>query len=306
MFKKTLITTSLAATLFFAPTISEAALGDQTLYQGMKNNDVVQLQNKLNEKGFFNYNRSTGYYGSITKSGVIAFQKQAGIKVDGIAGPQTVAALMAATGETLRYGSRGQAVKSLQRVLAGKGYYKSSTDGVFGPLTKSAVIRFQRSRGLGTDGIVGPKTYAALSGTKTAVKAASTTRKPFIKPTKGVLTANVGDRWNSYHAGVDISRHGTVKVAAAAGGVVERSYYSKSYGNVVFISHRINGKKYTTVYAHLRKRLVSTGQRVAQGQSIGYQGNSGNSTGQHLHFEVHKGNWNVNKTNAVNPMNYMG
>ncbi|WP_425388928.1 peptidoglycan DD-metalloendopeptidase family protein [Bacillus marinisedimentorum] len=212
---------------------------------------------------------------------------------------------MAATGETLRYGSRGQAVESLQQTLSRKGYYNSSVDGIFGSITKSAVISFQRSHGLVTDGIVGPNTYAALSGMQTVVKGASTTTENFIMPTQGVLTSDVGSRWNSYHAGIDISQHGTVKVIAAASGVVERSYYSSSYGNVIFISHTINGQKYTTVYAHLRDRLVSEGQRVTQGQSIGHQGNTGNSNGQHLHFELHKGDWNQNKTNAVNPLDYL-
>ncbi|MED4360541.1 M23 family metallopeptidase, partial [Geobacillus stearothermophilus] len=66
-----------------------------------------------------------------------------------------------------------------------------------------------------------------------------------------------------------------------------RSYYSSSYGNVIFVSHVINGQTYTTVYAHLEARLVGEGQHVRKGQVIGYMGNTGNSTGPHLHFELH-------------------
>ena len=55
------------------------------------------------------------------------------------------------------------------------------------------------------------------------------------------------------HHGLDIAASGTVPVVAAAEGVITRSYYSTSYGNVVFISHNINGQTYTTVYAHLKE-----------------------------------------------------
>ncbi|WP_423104326.1 M23 family metallopeptidase [Bacillus cereus] len=69
---------------------------------------------------------------------------------------------------------------------------------------------------------------------------------------------------------LDIAASGTVSVSAAADGVVTRSYYSESYGNVVFISHNMNGQTYTTVYAHLNSRSVSAGQSVKQGQQIGF------------------------------------
>lgn len=71
------------------------------------------------------------------------------------------------------------------------------------------------------------------------------------------------------------------------------------------VSHSIGGQTYTTVYAHLNSRNVGTGQVVAKGQQIGIMGNTGHSYGQHLHFELHKGAWNVSKTNAVNPLNYV-
>ena len=68
------------------------------------------------------------------------------------------------------------------------------------------------------------------------------------------------------------------------------------------ITHSINGKTYQTLYAHLRNLGVGTMQTVSQGQFIGYMGNTGRSTGQHLHFEVHNGTWNGSKSNAVNPL----
>lgn len=127
----------------------------------------------------------------------------------------------------------------------------------------------------------------------------------FTNPSAGVVTSKMGQRWNRQHAGIDIAKSGKVPIVAAADGVVSRSYYSSSYGNVIFISHSINGQLYTTVYAHLSSRLASANQVVAKGQKIGYMGNTGRSYGQHLHFEIHKGPWNVSKSNAVNPLDYV-
>ncbi|WP_369900037.1 SH3 domain-containing protein [Bacillus manliponensis] len=123
----------------------------------------------------------------------------------------------------------------------------------------------------------------------------------FIKPAAGSYTSAFGMRGGHMHYGIDIAASGTVPVVAAASGEVTRSYYSTSYGNVVFVTHNIKGETYTTVYAHLRSRSVSVGQKVTQGQQVGIMGNTGQSSGQHLHFEVHKGEWNIQKSNAVNP-----
>ncbi len=115
----------------------------------------------------------------------------------------------------------------------------------------------------------------------------------------------MGERWNKQHAGIDIAASGTVPIVAAADGVVSRSYFSSSYGNVIFVTHSIGGQQWTTVYAHLNSRQVSEGAVVAKGQQIGIMGNTGHSFGQHLHFELHKGAWNYSKSNAVNPLDYI-
>ncbi|MFC0187646.1 murein hydrolase activator EnvC family protein [Fictibacillus aquaticus] len=124
----------------------------------------------------------------------------------------------------------------------------------------------------------------------------------FLFPTEGVITSRSGQRWGKEHAGIDVAKSGTVSVNAAASGTVLRSYYSSSYGNVVFLTHFINGQLYTTVYAHMNSRSVSSGQTVSKGEQLGYQGNTGRSTGQHLHFELHKGEWNISKSNAIDPL----
>ena len=128
----------------------------------------------------------------------------------------------------------------------------------------------------------------------------------FMRPANGPITSTFGPRWGEFHYGIDIGKRGaSVPVVAAADGYVYRSYYSSSYGNVIFIMHYINGKVYTTVYAHLESRLVGEGQNVSKGQMIGYMGNTGRSFGAHLHFELHRGPWNASKSNAVDPMQYV-
>ncbi|TDL87430.1 peptidase M23 [Vibrio vulnificus] len=127
----------------------------------------------------------------------------------------------------------------------------------------------------------------------------------FTRPSAGYVSSTMGERWNKQHAGIDIAASGTVPVVAAADGVVSRSYFSSSYGNVVFVTHSIGGQQWTTVYAHLSSRQVGEGAVVAKGQQVGIMGNTGHSFGQHLHFELHKGPWNYSKSNAVNPLNYI-
>ncbi|WP_342045751.1 murein hydrolase activator EnvC family protein [Bacillus sp. OTU530] len=149
------------------------------------------------------------------------------------------------------------------------------------------------------------KAAAPSAGASSQPSVAAVNQGGFIKPAAGAFTSGFGGRWGKLHAGVDIAASGTVPVVAAADGVVIRAYASSSYGNVVFISHRINGQTYTTVYAHLSSYSVGTGQTVKQGQQIGIMGNTGDSQGQHLHFELHVGEWNLAKSNAVNPMPYL-
>lgn len=127
----------------------------------------------------------------------------------------------------------------------------------------------------------------------------------FTRPAAGSITSGFGYRGfngGGFHYGVDIAKSGTVPVVAAADGVVIRSYLSSSYGNCIMIAHSVGGQTYTTVYAHLNSRSVEDGAVVSKGQQIGYMGNTGDSYGQHLHFELHRGAWNAGKTNAINPV----
>lgn len=127
----------------------------------------------------------------------------------------------------------------------------------------------------------------------------------FKFPTQGRVSSNFDVRWGKMHYGLDIAASGTVPIQAAAAGTVVKSYFSQSYGNVVFLSHTIQGKLYTTVYAHMSNRAVNVGDKVSVGQFLGNMGNTGDSYGQHLHFELHNGAWNYEKTNAVDPLPYL-
>ncbi len=71
------------------------------------------------------------------------------------------------------------------------------------------------------------------------------------------------------------------------------------------IAHQLNGKTYTTLYAHMSALNAHAGQRVSQGEQIGLRGSTGNSTGPHLHFEIHVGGYSYSATgpaSSVNPM----
>ncbi len=124
----------------------------------------------------------------------------------------------------------------------------------------------------------------------------------FIWPTVGLVTDTFGTR-NGQHHGIDIAAPEGTTVVSVSNGVVTKSYYSNSYGNVVFIEH---SDGFQTVYAHLHKRTVKEGAVVYQGEQIGTIGNTGRSSGNHLHFEVHEGNWNMVKKNAIDPLIVIG
>ncbi len=150
------------------------------------------------------------------------------------------------------------------------------------------------------------KHYVVQNQTQSQAQTTQPTSIPavFKFPTQGRISSTFDIRWEQMHYGIDIAAQGNVSIQAAAGKVV-KSYYSASYGNVVFIAHQINGKLYTTVYAHMKDRTVQAGDQVQAGQLVGHMGNTGHSYGQHLHFELHNGEWNFEKTNAVNPLPYL-
>ncbi|SPF80403.1 M23 family metallopeptidase [Pseudoprimorskyibacter insulae] len=123
-------------------------------------------------------------------------------------------------------------------------------------------------------------------------------KAPFAVPIKDSFryTSGFGRRWGRMHYGTDFAApHGTA-IFSTADGVVTHADWSSGYGRLIKIQHQFGIE---TRYAHLSKIRVKVGQRVSRGDRIGDMGNSGRSTGTHLHYEVRVGG------EAVNPMIYI-
>ncbi|MFC4549446.1 MULTISPECIES: M23 family metallopeptidase [Halorussus] len=110
-----------------------------------------------------------------------------------------------------------------------------------------------------------------------------------VWPMNGYITSPYGQRSSGFHGGVDIGHNGEIgtPIYAAHGGTAYTAYDSGGYGNYVYIDH---GNGWETEYGHVNSFGVSDGQTVAQGDYIAGMGNSGNSTGPHLHFGVEVNN----------------
>lgn len=123
-------------------------------------------------------------------------------------------------------------------------------------------------------------------------------RAPFAMPVKSNyrLTSGFGTRWGRLHAGTDFAGPVGTPIYSTADGVVTHAGWSSGYGRLVKIQHEFGIE---TRYGHLNAIRVNVGQRVSRGDRIGDMGNSGRSTGPHLHYEVRVGG------KAVNPMIYI-
>lgn len=128
-----------------------------------------------------------------------------------------------------------------------------------------------------------------VKGTKEVPKTAAT--GVFLMPTRGSVSSRFGMRNGRMHKGLDIAAGSGTEIKAADGGKVIFSGRRGAYGNLVEIDH---GNGYKTRYAHCSSINVSNGQKVAKGDVIAKVGNTGRSTGAHLHFEVIKNGSNEN------------
>lgn len=130
-----------------------------------KGEDVEELQGRLMELGYLELDSPTDYYGNSTEYAVELFQRQHGLKQDGVAGEQTQALLYSSEAQhyMLLEGAEGRDVKVLQEQLAELGYLnESDVDSVYGEKTVEAVKAFQKRNGLSTDGKAGEKTLEKL------------------------------------------------------------------------------------------------------------------------------------------------
>jgi len=146
----------------------------QLIRVGSRGDDVQRIQrclNSVNNAGL----TADGIFGPLTQNAVMNFQRSKGLNPDGIVGPLTWGALTSACyggsqtmpvypGFLIREGARGDYVQQIQTCLNRVNNAGLTTDGVFGPLTRAAVVNYQRANGLATDGVVGPITWNHLRG----------------------------------------------------------------------------------------------------------------------------------------------
>jgi murein DD-endopeptidase MepM/ murein hydrolase activator NlpD len=130
---------------------------------------------------------------------------------------------------------------------------------------------------------------AAASARSAAASGASNSSGgsgPYVKPTSGRTSSCYGFRWGTLHGGVDIAAPIGTPIYAAHSGIVQRAGTATGFGYAVYIRGDDGA---VTVYGHVNEYFVGAGERVVAGELIAEVGNRGQSTGPHLHFEVHPG-----------------
>lgn len=194
----------------------------------------------------------------------------------------------------LRQGSRGPAVAQLQRSLATAGFNPGSADGVFGPRTSEAVIRFQASRGLRRDGVAGPDTLAALRPTATA---------PITAPASSALTAPASSALRSRILDLARAEIGTRERGGDNRGDVQK--YQRFFGRGVepycadFLSYVVTkaGKPLNFAYTpYLERHLKETGA---------WKGRSNPQPGDVVMFDIN-GDGKADHTGFVETVNADG
>lgn len=121
-------------------------------------------------------------------------------------------------------------------------------------------------------------------------------QKAFDWPVRGRISSTYGPRWGKMHNGLDIAISTGTPVKAAADGRITFAGWNGGYGILVIIDH---GNGIETRYAHNSRLNVKVGQKVTRGETVAYSGNTGVSTGPHVHFEIRYRN------NPVNPQTYL-
>ena len=148
------------------------------------------------------------------------------------------------------------------------------------------------------------KLKGMMTGAETNVK--QNTKNNFIKPVEGIIKSDFGYRKqptpgaSEYHSGIDLKVPIGTPVKSIASGVVIKSGKASGYGNAVYVDHGIiNGKRVISEYGHLSKFDVKVGDKITAGQIIAKSGNTGRSTGPHLHLTIRENG------KAVDPKKYI-
>jgi len=158
------------------------------------------------------------------------------------------------------------------------------------------VSTIRTSNNIGSNAEVQTGRLVLLPGAKPEFGYKDRLEKMLIAPVNARISSYYGRRWGRMHEGVDYAVNIGTPIRAAGAGRVMFSGWSSGYGKTVIIEHR---KGLRTLYAHNSQLLVHVGEYVERNEVISKSGNTGRSTGPHLHFEVQ-----IN-SRAVNPLNYL-
>ncbi|GLW54446.1 peptidoglycan-binding protein [Kitasatospora phosalacinea] len=254
------------------------------LSQGAGGNDVASLQFLLRQRGQTLV--AGGYFDAQTRSAVVSFQSANGLTADGVVGPDTWAALVVTVspGDT-----QANAVRAVQFQLQKTGY-DVPTDGVFAGATTTAVDDFKAGRQLTGGSTVGPTTWQYLLGA--AAGSGVHGGYAFVVP-KGAVSGGRDSLLQPHHdypaADIPVAEW-TDAFAVTSGTARQNGGASDACGYGLAID---GDDGVTYQYCHLNSRLVATGTRVTPGQLVAHTGNTGNTTGPHLHFGIFRGGVSV-------------
>jgi murein DD-endopeptidase MepM/ murein hydrolase activator NlpD len=199
-----------------------------------------------------------------------------------------------------------KALQRMQHYLAEKDVLKTFHDA--GDQSETAIGDFLRKAGVGAKPGGAP---ASKGGGKAPQPGAGTPRPPALPTTlperysgdmqwpleAGIVSSEYGARWGKIHKGIDIAADaGEPVYAVADGDVIYADNKMRGYGNVVILRH---DRQRTSLYAHNSELKVKVGDHVARGSLVALLGNTGHSTGPHVHFEIRDGDQPVNPRSVL-------
>jgi murein DD-endopeptidase MepM/ murein hydrolase activator NlpD len=260
---------------------------------GSHGDAVAEIQRQLGVS-------ADGIFGAQTQAAVTAFQARNGLDVDGVVGPATWTALFGLGQAAAAAGAHDGNVAVIVRErtdATAEGGERESRRAVGGGPSESLgepVVDLGGSDPAGGDDPSGARDddpAAPVADTSPRTRPVSTPSPGagacgplrLASPVKGMVTSGFGPRWGRNHDGLDIAATTGTPIRAAECGIVSFAGVQSGYGNMVCVKH---SSRFETCYAHMTKYAVSQGQRVNQGQVIGYVGCTGTCTGPHLHFET--------------------
>ncbi|MCX5232887.1 peptidoglycan DD-metalloendopeptidase family protein [Streptomyces sp. NBC_00233] len=272
----TLIAVLLLGLLSAVP--AQAAVPDWPLLQkGATGNNVASLQFLLRQQG--GSLTANAEYDAQTRSAVISYQLSQGLTADGIVGPATWSrfVVLVAPGST-----QANAIRALQFQLRKHGYVIAA-DGVFGEQTSAAVLDYKAQHQLTGGTAVGITTWQHLLGSPPG--SGPLGAYAFVIPRTAVFDGRESLLWphHDYPAADIAVETGTPAYAITSGTARLNGGLGDSCGLGVAIDGD-DGVSYQ--YCHLDRRDVGNGARVTAGQLVAHTGNTGNSTGPHLHFGI--------------------